>query len=124
VAYRILIADDATMNRMLVKKVLSQNLENSVFEEAVNGQEVLEIVEKIPVDLMIIDIIMPVMDGYETIANIRKNHKHKNLPIIALTAKAMKDDRSKCINAGANDYITKPVNIEKLLTLMRVWLYA
>ena len=69
------------------------------------------------------DIMMPVMNGYEAIQAIRKQNKYKNLPILALTAKAMKLDREKCIEAGASDYISKPVNIEQMLSLMRVWLY-
>ena len=68
------------------------------------------------------DIMMPEMDGYEAMKRIRSQGKYKNLPVIALTAKAMKDDKQKCIDAGANDYITKPIDIERLLSLMRVWL--
>jgi len=67
--------------------------------------------------------MMPEMDGYEAMEKIRRQRKFKNLPIIALTAKAMKGDRNKCIKAGANDYMPKPVNTEKLLSLLRVWLY-
>jgi len=66
---------------------------------------------------------MPEMDGFEAIQEIRKNPRLKSLPIIALTAKAMKEDRVRCINAGANDYIAKPINVDKLLSLMRVWLF-
>ncbi len=69
------------------------------------------------------DIMMPEMDGYETITHIRAQPAFRNLPIIALTAKAMKGDRQKCIEAGANDYMSKPVDIDKLLSLLRVWLY-
>ena len=69
------------------------------------------------------DNMMPEMDGYETMAAIRKRQEFKKLPIIALTAKAMKGDRERCIAAGASDYITKPVDAEQLLSLMRVWLY-
>jgi CheY-like chemotaxis protein len=68
-------------------------------------------------------MMMPNMDGYETAAMIRKNKKWKNLPVIAVTAKAMTGDRDKCINAGASDYITKPVDVDQLLSLLRVWLY-
>ncbi len=66
---------------------------------------------------------MPEMDGYESTRTIRKNYKYQNLPIIAVTAKAMVGDRTKCIEAGASDYITKPVDIDQLLSLLRVWLY-
>jgi len=67
--------------------------------------------------------MMPEMDGYEAMRRIRGNPERSQLPVIALTAKAMKDDRNKCIEAGASDYITKPVNTDQLLSLMRVWLY-
>ncbi len=73
--------------------------------------------------MVLMDIMMPEMDGYETTQKIRREHKNNNLPIIAVTAKAMKGDREKCIEAGASDYITKPVKIDQLLSLMRVWLY-
>jgi len=66
---------------------------------------------------------MPEMDGYEAMTRIRKIEEFKDVPIIALTAKAMKGDRQKCINAGANDYLSKPVDVDKLLSLLRVWLY-
>ena len=69
------------------------------------------------------DIMMPDMDGYETMQAIRRRPEYQKLPIIAITAKAMKDDRDKCIEAGASDYIAKPVHTEQLLSLMRVWLY-
>jgi CheY-like chemotaxis protein len=69
------------------------------------------------------DIMMPEMDGYEVMKRIRKQPKFRKLPIIALTAKAMKGDRQRCIEAGANDYLSKPVDIDKLLSLLRVWLY-
>jgi CheY-like chemotaxis protein len=68
------------------------------------------------------DIMMPEMDGYETMKRIRKVEEHKDLTIIAVTAKAMKGDRQRCIESGASDYMTKPVNVEQLSTLMRVWL--
>ncbi|MNT77419.1 Polar-differentiation response regulator DivK [compost metagenome] len=74
------------------------------------------------IDLVLMDIMMPVMDGYEAIEKIRENKKFSNLPIIAVTAKAMKGDREKTIAVGANDYISKPVDVDKLISLMRVWL--
>jgi CheY-like chemotaxis protein len=73
--------------------------------------------------MVLMDIMMPDMDGYQTMHEIRNNPKFRTLPILALTAKAMKGDREKCLEAGASDYISKPVNTEQLLSLMRVWLF-
>jgi CheY-like chemotaxis protein len=73
--------------------------------------------------MVLMDIMMPEMDGYETTQKIRRENKNNALPIIAVTAKAMKGDRQKCLEAGASDYITKPVKIDQLLSLMRIWLY-
>jgi len=92
---------------------------------AKNGKEALECLDSRPdVDLVLMDIMMPEMDGYEAIREIRKNDNLQKIPIIALTAKAMKGDRSKCIEAGANDYLAKPVDTEKLFSMLRVWLYG
>jgi CheY-like chemotaxis protein len=91
---------------------------------AENGLEGIEMLRQNPdVDLVLMDIMMPEMDGYETMRAIRLQEEFRRLPIIALTAKAMKGDREQSISAGASDYITKPVDIDQLLSLMRVWLY-
>jgi len=91
---------------------------------AENGKAAIEILTKSPdVNVVLMDIMMPEMDGYETIRRIRATKKFESLPMIALTAKAMKGDREKCIEAGASDYISKPVDVDQLLSLMRVWLY-
>ena len=91
---------------------------------AENGRDGIAKLDSTPgIDLVLMDVMMPEMDGYETTRAIRQNQRFRALPIIALTAKAMKGDREKCIAAGASDYITKPVDTEQLLSLMRVWLY-
>ena len=91
---------------------------------AIDGAEALKALEQHPqTDVVLLDMMMPNLDGYETAKRIRENKKFKKLPVIAVTAKAMTGDREKCINAGASDYITKPVDIDQLLSLLRVWLY-
>jgi CheY-like chemotaxis protein len=91
---------------------------------AENGKQAIDLLKSTPgIDLVLMDVMMPEMDGYETTRAVRQIPELRNLPIIALTAKAMKGDREKCIAAGASDYITKPVDTEQLLSLMRVWLY-
>ncbi|WP_026464954.1 response regulator [Adhaeribacter aquaticus] len=118
----ILIADDDARNIFSLSKVL-QNHEVNVITAA-NGKEVMAYLEKeLHLDAILIDIMMPEMDGYETATAIRKNSRYKNIPIIAVTAKTMPNDRNKCIEAGASDYIAKPVDIDQLLSLLRVWMY-
>jgi len=117
----ILITDDDMRNIFALSSALQVYDIKIVI--AANGREAIERLEDTPsIDLVLMDIMMPEMDGYEAMAIIRKNKEHKKLPIIALTAKAMKNDREKCIEAGANDYIAKPVDIDQLLSMLRVWL--
>ena len=117
----ILIADDDMRNIFALSTAL-QSLDLSI-EIAHDGREALTALDFRPeIDLVLMDVMMPGMDGYEAMKEIRKQHRFKQLPIIALTAKAMKSDRDKCISAGANDYISKPVAIDRLLSLIRVWL--
>ena len=91
---------------------------------ATTGHEAISILERSPeVAIVLMDIMMPEMDGYETIALIRGNPELRRLPIVALTAKAMKGDREKCLEAGASDYLAKPVNTEQLFSALRLWLH-
>lgn len=92
---------------------------------AENGREAIDmLVEQSDYDLVLMDMMMPEMDGYEAMRRIRQMPQYQKLPIIALTAKAMKEDRAKCIEAGASDYMKKPISTDQLLSLMRVWLYS
>jgi CheY-like chemotaxis protein len=93
-------------------------------EIANNGKEAVDILKNPNhgVDIVLMDIMMPEMDGYEAIQIIRNELKYKNLPILAVTAKAMKGDREKSIHIGANDYVSKPIDIDKLTSLLQVWL--
>jgi two-component system chemotaxis sensor kinase CheA len=119
---RVLIVDDDVRNVFSITSVLEDHGMDVSFAE--NGKDALRLLEENPqVDLVLMDVMMPEMDGYETTRRIREQEALKVIPIIALTAKAMKGDREKCIAAGASDYITKPVDPEQLLSLMRVWLY-
>jgi hypothetical protein len=91
---------------------------------ATTGREAIELIEANPqLSIVLMDIMMPEMDGYETIQQIRTRNAFRRLPIVALTAKAMKGDREKCLEAGASDYLAKPVNTEQLLTVLRMWLH-
>ena len=117
----ILITDDDMRNIFALSSALQVYDINIVI--ANNGREAIEKLEEVNnIDLVLMDIMMPEMDGYEAMKIIRQHKEFKKLPIIALTAKAMKNDREKCIEAGANDYIAKPVDIDQLLSMLRVWL--
>ncbi len=119
---RILLVDDDVRNVFALSSVLEGYRMEVTFAE--NGREAVELVEQQDFDLVLMDMMMPEMDGYEAMRLIRQMPEHDKLPIIALTAKAMKDDRSKCIEAGASDYVKKPIQTDQLLSLMRVWLYS
>jgi len=119
---KILIVDDDVRNVFALTSVLESNGMEVVYAE--NGKEGLEALSQNPdVDLVLMDIMMPEMDGYQTMEAVRQMPQFRELPIISLTAKAMKGDRDKSIASGASDYITKPVDTDQLLSLMRVWLY-
>jgi HAMP domain-containing protein/signal transduction histidine kinase/CheY-like chemotaxis protein len=119
---KVLVVDDDVRNLFALTTAFERYHIYAVTAES--GQEAMDILaDNKDIDMVLMDIMMPEMDGYETTKKIRREHKNSALPIIAVTAKAMKGDREKCIEAGASDYITKPVKIDQLLSLMRVWLY-
>ncbi|PAK50838.1 response regulator [Paenibacillus sp. 7541] len=120
---KILLVDDDIRNVFALSSVLEGYNMDVTFAE--NGREAIEMLQKNPdYDLVLMDMMMPEMDGYEAMRRIREMPEFEKLPIIALTAKAMKEDRVKCIEAGASDYMKKPIQTEQLLSLMRVWLYS
>jgi CheY-like chemotaxis protein len=119
---KVLIVDDDIRNIFAMTSLLEPF--NMQILSAETGRGAIEMLqEHADVDVVLMDIMMPDMDGYDTMRAIRKLSKFRQLPIIALTAKAMKGDREKCIEAGASDYISKPVDTEQLLAMLRVWLY-
>ena len=119
---KVLIVDDDMRNSYALTTVLEEKEMQVVVAET--GKEALQKLEQHEdISIVLMDIMMPEMDGYEAIREIRKQYRYQKLPIIALTAKAMKGDKVKCIEAGANDYLAKPVDTDKLISLMRVWLY-
>ncbi|HWK12320.1 MAG TPA: response regulator [Vicinamibacterales bacterium] len=119
---KVLVVDDDARNIFALTTVL-ENQDMDVLS-ATNGRQAIEIIQNTPdLSVVLMDIMMPEMDGYETMREIRKAPQFRLLPILALTAKAMKGDREKCLQAGASDYIAKPVNTDQLLSLLRVWLY-
>lgn len=118
----VLVTDDDVRNIFSLSKAL-EKLKMKIVT-AMNGKEALERLKENPaIDIVLLDMMMPEMDGYETARRIRENPALKGLPIIAVTAKAMTGDREKCISAGASDYISKPIDVDQLLSLLRVWLY-
>lgn len=118
----ILIVDDDMRNVFSLTSALEEKGMNVVVGR--NGSEgIKKLYEKNNIDLILMDVMMPEMDGYTAMKEIRKEKQFDNIPIIAITAKSMKEDRQKCIEAGSNDYLTKPVDINKLISLLKVWLY-
>ncbi len=119
---KVLVVDDDVRNIFALTSLLEQRQMQVHFTE--NGKDAIELLQnESSIDIILMDIMMPEMDGFETMRSIRKLPQFKTMPIIALTAKAMKGDRETCIEAGASDYISKPVDTEQLLSLLRVWLY-
>jgi CheY-like chemotaxis protein/signal transduction histidine kinase/CHASE3 domain sensor protein len=119
---KVLIVDDDVRNIFAIASAL-ESLQMEV-KYAESGMAGIDLLEKNPdIEVVLMDVMMPEMDGFETIRRIRRMEKFRRLPIISVTAKAMKDDREKCLQAGASDYITKPVDLDQLRSLLRVWLY-
>ena len=118
----LLLVDDDMRNVFALAGILEGKGMHVI--KAEHGQRAIEALEKQPdIDLILMDVMMPVMDGYEAMRRIRAQERFRHLPIIALTAKVMAKDREDCIEAGASDYLAKPVDVQRLLSMMRVWLY-
>jgi CheY-like chemotaxis protein/signal transduction histidine kinase/HAMP domain-containing protein len=122
VGQTVLVVDDDARNIFALSSVLERHGMNVL--TATTGREAIDLISSTPdLAIVLMDIMMPEMDGYETIEQIRQKGEFRRLPIVALTAKAMKGDREKCLEAGASDYLAKPVNTEQLLTVLRMWLH-
>jgi CheY-like chemotaxis protein len=122
VGRKVLVVDDDVRNIFALSSVLERR--GMTVLTAGTGREAISTLEGTPdVAIVLMDIMMPQMDGYETIQVIRQNPSFRRLPIIALTAKAMKGDREKCLEAGSSEYLAKPVNTEQLLSTLRMWLH-
>jgi CheY-like chemotaxis protein len=120
---RVLLVDDDVRNIFALTSALEQK--GLAVTVARNGQEAIDRLDESPdIDLVLMDVMMPVMDGLEATRRIRTDARFQKLPIIAVTAKAMRDDHDQCLKAGANDYLAKPVDLERLFALLRVWLPA
>jgi CheY-like chemotaxis protein len=119
---QVLVVDDDVRNIFALSSVLERHGLQVV--TASTGQEAIARLQHVPdIALVLMDIMMPQMDGYETTRAIREDPQFRSLPIVALTAKAMKGDREKCLEAGASDYLAKPVNTDQLLSVLRQWLH-
>jgi CheY-like chemotaxis protein len=122
VGKQVLVVDDDVRNIFALSSVLERR--GMIVLTATTGQEAIDALKAKPdTAIALMDIMMPAMDGYETIRSIRELSAFQRLPIVALTAKAMKGDREKCLEAGASDYLAKPVNTEQLLSTLRLWLH-
>jgi CheY-like chemotaxis protein len=118
----VMVVDDDMRNTFALSKLLKKHGMNVVIAE--NGQMALDMLnEQKNIELIIMDIMMPVMDGYQAMRKIRMRKAWQSIPIVALTARAMPEEQERCMDAGADDYLLKPVDIERLLTLLRVWLF-
>ena len=116
----VLVVDDTIANIRILDDLLRGEYTVRV---ATNGATALRLALSEPrPDIVLLDIMMPEMDGYEATVEIRKNPRWRKLPIIAVTAKAMKDDQERCLQAGSNDYLAKPIDLDRLFSLIRVWL--
>ena len=121
VGKKVLVVDDDVRNIFSLTSLLERHRMEVLFSE--NGRDGIELLKHTPdVDAILVDVMMPDIDGYETMRQIRKMRGFKNTPMIALTAKAMKGDREKCIEAGASDYVSKPADVDRLLSLLRLYL--
>jgi CheY-like chemotaxis protein len=119
---KVLLVDDDMRNVFSLTSVLAEK--NMVIIEAENGREALaRLAEHPDVSIVLMDIMMPEMDGYAAMREIRKDPRYARMPIVAMTAKALKGDQEKCMAAGASDYIAKPIDVDKLLSLIRVWVF-
>jgi CheY-like chemotaxis protein len=119
---KVLVVDDDARNIFALTTVL-ENYDMEVVS-ATNGRQAIDLIRETPdLSVVLMDIMMPEMDGYQTMTAIRQKPEFRRLPIIALTAKAMKGDREKCLEAGASDYLAKPVNTDQLLSALRLWLH-
>ena len=119
---QVLVVDDDVRNIFALSSVLERR--GMTVLSATTGREAIRLLDETPaLSLVLMDIMMPEMDGYETMQAIRNNSIYRRLPIVALTAKAMRGDREKCLKAGASDYLAKPVNMDQLSSVLRTWLH-
>jgi CheY-like chemotaxis protein len=117
---KVLVVDDDMRTTFAVSRLLTESGMKPL--KAENGERALRLLDENPdVNMVLMDIMMPVMDGYETMKQIRKQDRFRTLPIIALTAKAMPEHHARCLEAGANDYLPKPIDQKRLFSMMRIW---